>query len=136
MTIWIDAQISPAISVWIGDNFDVQAFAARDLNLRDSEDEEIFLAAKQANVVVITKDKDFVSLLERLGSPPQIIWLTCGNTSNARLKEILTATLNNAIELLQNAKKLLRLVNMKTKIFVGLFSLMLCHSSNCKLPFL
>ncbi len=109
MTIWIDAQISPAISVWIGGNFDVQAFAVRDLNLRDSEDEEIFLAAKQADVVVTTKDKDFVSLLERLGSPPQVIWLTCGNTSNARLKEILTATLNEAIELLQNGEEIVEI---------------------------
>lgn len=109
MTIWIDAPISPAISVWVGDNFDVRAFAARDLNLRDSEDEEIFLAAKQTDVVVMTKDKDFVSLLERLGSPPQIIWLTCGNTSNARLKEILTATLNDAIELLQNGEEIVEI---------------------------
>lgn len=109
MTIWIDAQLSPAISVWIGDNFDVQAFAVRDLNLRDSEDEEIFLAAKQTDVVVMTKDKDFVSLFERLGSPPKIIWLTCGNTSNARLKEILTATLNDAIELLQNGEEIVEI---------------------------
>jgi predicted nuclease of predicted toxin-antitoxin system len=37
----------------------------------------------------MTKDSDFVDLVERLGPPPQIIWLTCGNTSNLRLREIL-----------------------------------------------
>ncbi len=109
MTIWVDAQLSPAIAVWIGENFDAKAVAVRDLNLRDSEDEEIFLAAKQPDVVVMTKDKDFVSLLERLGSPPKIIWLTCGNTSNARVKEILTATLNDAIELLQNGEEIVEI---------------------------
>jgi predicted nuclease of predicted toxin-antitoxin system len=40
----------------------------------------------------MTKDSDFVALLDRFGPPPQVIWITCGNTSNARLKEILTIT--------------------------------------------
>ena len=67
MTIWIDAQLSPAIASWISDNFDIQAFAVRDIGLRDAEDIEIFQAAKQANVVVMTKDRDFVDLLEPTG---------------------------------------------------------------------
>jgi predicted nuclease of predicted toxin-antitoxin system len=77
MTIWIDAQLSPAIAFWIESNFNVKANALRDLRLRDAEDEEIFIAAKNSNVVVMTKDSDFVSLLDRFGSPPKIIWLTC-----------------------------------------------------------
>jgi len=88
MTIWIDAQLSPAIAAWINRNFPVSAIAVRDLGLRDAEDLEIFQAGKEANVVVMTKDKDFVDLLDRLGPPPQVIWLTCGNTSNAKLQNI------------------------------------------------
>jgi predicted nuclease of predicted toxin-antitoxin system len=107
--IWIDAQLSPAIASWINENFSVEASAARDLGLRDSEDEEIFLAAKKANAVVITKDRDFVDLLDRLGAPPKIIWLTCGNTSNARLKEILNANLTNALEILAKGDDLIEI---------------------------
>ncbi|MGK5081926.1 DUF5615 family PIN-like protein [Bdellovibrionota bacterium FG-1] len=44
----------------------------RDLNLRDAADEVIFAAAKVANAVVITKDKDFVNLLMQQGAPPQV----------------------------------------------------------------
>jgi predicted nuclease of predicted toxin-antitoxin system len=33
-----------------------------------------------------------VELLARLGPPPQVVWLTCGNTSNAALREILAYT--------------------------------------------
>ncbi len=102
MTIWIDAQLSPAIAPWISDNFDIQAFAVRDLGLRDAEDSEIFQAAKKANVIVMTKDRDFVDLLDRLGAPPKVIWITCGNTSNSRLKEILTANLSAALDILAN----------------------------------
>ncbi|HEX9959953.1 MAG TPA: DUF5615 family PIN-like protein [Pyrinomonadaceae bacterium] len=93
MTIWIDARLSPAISFWIESNFAVKAFALRDSGLRDAEDEEIFLAAKKSDIVIMTKDGDFLPLLEKFGAPPKIIWLTCGNTSNANLKNILSATL-------------------------------------------
>ena len=100
MTIWVDAHLSPAIAIWISNTFDITALALRDVGLRDAEDLEIFEAAKAQGVIVMTKDKDFVDLVARLGAPPQIIWLTCGNTSNARLQEILSTTLLEALELL------------------------------------
>lgn len=100
MTIWVDAHLSPAIATWITSTFGIEATALRDLGLRDAEDTEIFEAAKAQKAVVMTKDSDFVDVVERLGSPPQIIWLTCGNTSNARLREILCETLPRALELL------------------------------------
>lgn len=76
MTIWIDAQLPPAIAAWIKSQFEIDAVAIRELGLRDAEDLEIFTAAKNANVAVLTKDTDFVLLLDRYGPPPQIIWLT------------------------------------------------------------
>jgi predicted nuclease of predicted toxin-antitoxin system len=109
MTIWIDAQLSPVISFWIESNFAVKALALRDLGLRDAEDEEIFLAAKKSNVIVMTKDSDFISLLEKFGAPPKVIWLTCGNTSNANLKNILSATLQEAIDLLENGEEMVEI---------------------------
>ena len=109
MTIWIDAQLSPAIAFWVAENFNVQAVALRDLGLRDAEDIEIFDAAKKANAVVMNKDSDFISLLERFDSPPKIIWLTCGNTSNASLKIILSKTLQDAIDLLESGEKIVEI---------------------------
>ena len=109
MTIWIDAQMSPAIAAWVSSNFAVSAVAIRDLGLRDAEDKEIFQAARRDNAIVMTKDSDFVLLLDRLGPPPQVIWVTCGNTSNARLKEILTNTLAKALELLRSGEKLVEI---------------------------
>ncbi len=48
----------------------------------------------------MTKDRDFIALVERHGSPPQVVWLTCGNTSNARLQTLLLATWPQIAELL------------------------------------
>jgi predicted nuclease of predicted toxin-antitoxin system len=47
MIIWIDAQLSPAIAVWIEDKFNLKTFALRDLGLRDAEDLVIFQEAKR-----------------------------------------------------------------------------------------
>lgn len=109
MTLWIDAQMSPAIAAWVSSNFAVSAVAIRDLGLQDTEDQEIFQAARRENAVVMTKDSDFVLLLDRLGAPPQVIWITCGNTSNARLKEILTNALPKALELLKLGEELVEI---------------------------
>ena len=109
MTIWVDAQLSPGIAPWIADTFGVTAVALRDIGLRDSEDYEIFEAAKAQGAIVMTKDRDFVDLVDRYGVPPQIIWLTCGNTSNTRLREILSATLPEALELLRSGEMLVEI---------------------------
>lgn len=109
MTIWVDAHLSPAIATWITSTFGIEAIALRDLGLRDAEDPEIFEAAKAQKAVVMTKDSDFVDLVERLSSPPQIIWLTCGNTSNAKLREILSETLPRALELLAAGETLVEI---------------------------
>jgi predicted nuclease of predicted toxin-antitoxin system len=37
-------------------------------------------------LVIMTKDSDFVDLVCRLGVPPQILWLTCGNVTNRNLR--------------------------------------------------
>ncbi|GAB4306268.1 MAG: hypothetical protein Fur0025_48250 [Oscillatoriaceae cyanobacterium] len=109
MTIWVDAHLSPAIATWITSTFGVEAVALRNLGLRDAEDPEIFEAAKAQKAIVMTKDSDFVDLVERLGSPPQIIWLTCGNTSNGRLREILSETLPRALALLAAGETLVEI---------------------------
>ena len=109
MVIWVDAQLSPAIATWLTGNFALTAHAVRDLGLREATDRTIFLAARSESVVVMTKDSDFVRLLEELGSPPQVIWLTCGNTSNARLKQILSNALPRAIVLLESGEPLVEI---------------------------
>jgi predicted nuclease of predicted toxin-antitoxin system len=105
MKLWLDAQLSPKLCAWLNATFPVEAYALRDLGLCDSEDQEIFLAAKQAKAVVMTKDIDFMNLLDRYGMPPQIIWITCGNSSNNYLKQILATALPQVLVLLASGEK-------------------------------
>ena len=80
MIIWLDAQLPPSAAAWITAMFGIEARAVRDLGLRDAKDQPIFQAARAADAVVMTKDSDFVEMLQRLGPPPKVLWVTCGNT--------------------------------------------------------
>jgi predicted nuclease of predicted toxin-antitoxin system len=109
MTLWLDAQISPALAVWLRMRFDLDAVAVREIGLRDAEDSAIFAAARDAGVTVMTKDSDFVDLLRHHGPPPQIIWLRCGNTSNARLKQLLSQALPAVLPMLEGGEPLVEI---------------------------
>ena len=109
MTIWVDAQLSPRTARWIAITFPVASAPLRDLGLRDACDEEIFAAARAANAIVLTKDSDFVRLLEQQGSPPKVLWLTCGNTSEAALQQILSQHLTTALGLLAGGEDLVEI---------------------------
>lgn len=102
MKIWIDAQLPPNLAFWLSDTFKVNAKSLKELGLRDAKDSDIFAAARLANVVIMTRDSNFVDLVCRLGSPPQIIWLTCGNVTNRNLRKLLLTTFEDTVKKLQD----------------------------------
>lgn len=112
MNFWIDAQLPPTLASWLQDTFEVDARALRDLELRDAQDIQIFEAARVANAVVVTKDSDFVDLVCRLGTPPQILWLTCGNVTNRKLRQLLMVTLPDALERLRQGEAIVEITSL------------------------
>lgn len=102
MKFIIDAQLSPHLAKWLSEQFSVDAFSVSFLKMLTSTDLEIFNFAKKEQAIVITKDEDFVQLLYRYGSPPKIIWLTCGNTTNENLKVIFKKNFTETLVQLQS----------------------------------
>ena len=99
--IWIDAQLSPDLAPWLKKSFGLDAKAVREVGLREADDREIYESARAENAVVMTKDSDFVVLLDELGSPLRRNWaseveedLEGGGT---RLIEKLKATSSHAV---------------------------------------
>ena len=89
MTIWIDAQLSPSLALWINQNFEgIEARSLWALGLRNALDMDIFQQAKKA---------------------PAIILVTCGNTSNARMRGILSKKLNFILELIKGGEPLVEI---------------------------
>lgn len=109
MTLWFDAHLSPRTARWVAERFNLVAKPLRELGLREAEDSVIWAAARSALVVLVTKDADFEERLRKYGPPPQILWLTCGNTSEARLKEIFEERLEEALALIGSGEPLVEI---------------------------
>ena len=106
--VWVDAQLPPAFARWLAREHDVEALHVVDVGLVDADDSVIFDAARAAKVaVIVTKDEDFVKLLDRRGPPPQIVWVTSGNVRNAELREIIHAAWPRVAELLAAGEPLI-----------------------------
>ena len=101
-TFWIDAQLPPQLAEWLRVEFECNAFALREIGLRDADDQTIFDCARADNVIMMSKDVDFVDLVSRFGAPPKLIWLTCGNVSNDALRSLLRARLRLALTVLES----------------------------------
>ena len=54
-----------------------------------AEDIDIWSYAKNNNYIIITKDTDFVDLLELNGFPPKVVLLRTGNNRSQALMELL-----------------------------------------------
>jgi len=109
VTFWVDANLTPHLAPWLAERFGLTVFAVRDLGLLYADDPVIFETAHAEGIVIITKDRDMAERVTRLGPPPQILWITCGNTSNARLRHILEAALAGALTLLEQGEPLVEI---------------------------
>ena len=107
----LDAQLSPHLAPWITKQLGIEVYSLEYLELDTAEDEEIFDAAREAGAVIMTKDEDFVGLFRRLGAPPQLVWISCGNTSNAYLRGVPRATLKDALAVLAAGDTLTKCIN-------------------------
>lgn len=109
MRFILDAQLPPQLAEWLSWEFSISAIAVRDLGLSEAADTVLFDYARAESAVVVSKDSDFVELVHRLGSPPQILWITCGNVSNQHLRELFAATFADALQLLSGGEILVEI---------------------------
>lgn len=109
MAIWLDNHLSPKLAAWIAETFERPCVQIRDLGLARAADTEIFSAAHDKALILITKDRDFAELVTRFGPPPAIILLTVGNTSTAHLKGVLGGRLKQALALIDGGEPLVEI---------------------------
>jgi predicted nuclease of predicted toxin-antitoxin system len=106
----IDAQLSPNLAEWINISFNnVEAISVRSVGLSGAKDKEIFNFARDHQYIVMTKDSDFIRLIEQYGSPPQLIWITCGNTSNRKMISIFSKTLTKVLDLIHKGENIIEI---------------------------
>ena len=111
MIFWIDAQLPPQLAQWLSVRFGVEAVPLRELGMRDAPDRVIFRAARDSGAVVVSKDVDFVDLIQVNGTPPQLLWVTCGNVSNRRLHEVFEKAFPQALLLLREGRPVIEIAD-------------------------
>jgi len=75
-----------------------------------AQDIDIWKYAKVNEYIIITKDEDFMNLLETKGFPPKIVLLRTGNNSSKALAELLKKVKPMIDELEKNEYGLLEIV--------------------------
>jgi predicted nuclease of predicted toxin-antitoxin system len=86
----VDAQLPPLLAAWLSKRGH-EAFAVRDIGLRDADDLIIWNWAASEQAIVVTKDEDF-SLLATKDLGVVVLWIRLGNVSNRLLLQRLEAS--------------------------------------------
>jgi predicted nuclease of predicted toxin-antitoxin system len=82
--ILLDQNISYRVVGLLSNTFE-DVSQVKQLGLVDASDIEIWNYAFKNNYTIITFDSDFIDLANLKGSPPKIIWLRFGNSSNLKI---------------------------------------------------
>jgi predicted nuclease of predicted toxin-antitoxin system len=90
MRFIVDEQLPPRVADWLQGKGH-EANHIKSIEPGPASDRKIVELAIQTRAIIVSKDSDFPSLLERLPSAPQLVWLRVGNTLNRALIQRLEA---------------------------------------------
>ena len=77
MRFLIDTNLPPALQAWIV-GFGHEAIHAAQILGADADDAAIWALAQETGAVVVTKDRDYLDLAERVGQA-RVVWIRSGN---------------------------------------------------------
>jgi predicted nuclease of predicted toxin-antitoxin system len=83
MRFLVDAQLPPALADWLRQHGQ-EAEHVFDRGLTNADDPVIWAYAVQFQLILITKDEDFLAIRVTSGGPA-VVWLRIGNATNRAL---------------------------------------------------
>ena len=108
MNFLIDAQLPPALARWVASQGH-QATHVFDIGLEAANDAVIWARARNENIVIVSKDEDFVDQWLLSAEPIQLLWVRRGNCSNQALLAWLQPLWADAVKRLEQGEKLIEL---------------------------
>lgn len=78
MKFIVDAQLPPALADWLRARGH-EAWACRDIGLREADDREIWARAGRDGAIIVTKDEDFALFTSIDPNGPRVLWVRTGN---------------------------------------------------------
>ena len=101
--ILLDNNLSPRLCTELGDIYPGITHVS-ELALEREADIVVWRYAKEQDLHIMTKDKDFIALLNQNGHPPKVICLQLGNCTNKELQSIIRSK-ETAIKHFMNSSK-------------------------------
>lgn len=103
MNLLLDQNISFRVVALLINTFE-NVKQVKELNLTDASDLDIWNYALKNKFTIVSFDGDFIDLANLKGSPPKIIWLRFGNSSNLRIANKLLSKSNEIKEFTLNSE--------------------------------
>jgi len=101
--ILLDQNISFRVVALLSDVFDLVK-QVKQLNLIDASDLEIWNYAFKNDFTIVTFDSDFIDLATLRETPPKIVWLRFGNSSNLKIANKLLSKSNEIQDFILNSE--------------------------------
>ncbi|MBF0290485.1 MAG: DUF5615 family PIN-like protein [SAR324 cluster bacterium] len=95
MKLLLDEHLSDKLIPKLSDIFPGSKHV-KELELQNEDDLKIWNYAKDHDFVIVTKDADFVDIVNVKGYPPYLVWIRSGNV---RVNEIERVIRNNAVRI-------------------------------------
>jgi predicted nuclease of predicted toxin-antitoxin system len=106
MKFLIDAQLPPALCRWLREHGH-EAVHVSEIGMLAASDAAVADRAEAEGEMLVSKDEDFVVL--RMPDRFVLLWLRCGNTTNAALAVWLEARWERAVSLLRRSERFVEL---------------------------
>lgn len=106
---WVDENLPPALARELASMPNIDADHFFELGHHETPDREVFFMAREQSTTLISKDVDFANLVDRLGSPPQVIWVRSGNMRTSALLDLFKAHIAQLIQHLDEGAPLIAL---------------------------
>ncbi len=88
MKLLFDENLSPRLVQLLADLFP-ESVHVRDVGLKTSDDQSVWLYAQNNQFIIVSKDADMHQRSFVFGSPPKVVWVRLGNCSTTDVANLL-----------------------------------------------
>ncbi len=116
MKFLVDANLPPRLCVWLRSHRH-EADHLFDRNLLTATDTQIWERGRVENRVIFSKDVEFDDRALLYGTPPQVVHVAVGNSSNTRLFDVPASQWDDIERALVSGSRLISITLEKIEVF-------------------
>lgn len=108
MRFLVDNQLPPALARFISEDLQSEAVHVMDIGLRNGTDADVWAYASRNDLVLISKDEDFVTLYSKTASA-RLLWVRLGNCRRVFLLKVFNEQWSRILGRFENGERFVEL---------------------------